>query len=350
MNLLDKYISAIGRHLPRKNRADIEAEIRSTLEDMFEERNQGKGAVQSESKDPADEALVIELLKEYGSPAEVAATYKSPQHQYLIGPRMYPIFERVGRIVFAIVSAASLIGLGIALTKTGLTGPEFASSLGEWFGGLISGLMAAFGNIVLVFAILERTRVMDNEFEKESREWDPKDLKEDDTDPDRIDMADHIATIIFTFLGLVVFNLYPDLFAIRFSSDGTWTTLPVLTDVFFRFLPWINVMGLVQIIFSGYMLSQKEWIPITRIFGILVDVAGMALAVVILRTPDIFGVTPEMLTAIGDPEAVDVLSKIFNFVPTIVIVVIVVVTTIKVLKSILRLFSSGSSSPYPQVK
>ena len=81
MNLIDKYIAEVGKHLPRKNRADIEAEIRSTLEDILDERTMTDG--------PADEATVMTLLKEYGSPREVAATYK-PQ-QYLIGPRLFPI-------------------------------------------------------------------------------------------------------------------------------------------------------------------------------------------------------------------------------------------------------------------
>src|SRR5512138_2038150 len=115
MNLVDRYIAEVGKHLPRKNRADIEAEIRSTLEDMLDERMQASGA-----KDPADEATVMALLKEYGSPREVAATYKT--HQYLIGPRLFPIFEMVVRIVLVVVAGASLIGLGVSLSETGLSG------------------------------------------------------------------------------------------------------------------------------------------------------------------------------------------------------------------------------------
>lgn len=336
MNLLDKYIVAIGRNLPRKNREDIEAEIRSTLEDMLEERTQGNG--------PADEATIIELLKEYGSPAEVASTYKT--HQYLIGPRMFPLFERVLRIVFVVVAAASIFGLVVALTKTGLTGPEFASSLSDWFGGLVSGLIAAFGNVALVFAIIERTKVSDR-FEKEFKEWDPKELNDNSLDPDRVDMADHIATVIFTFLVLVVFNLYPNLFAFRFQSDGAWTSLPILTDAFFQYLPWINVMGLIQIIFSGYMLSQKDWMPVTRILGIFVDVAGLILAVVILRTPGIISMTPEMLTALDNPEAAAFLSQVFNFIPAIIIIVVVVVTFVKIIKSLIRLLNPN---PNPLIR
>jgi hypothetical protein len=253
--------------------------------------------------------------------------------------------------VFAVVIGASLIGLGVGLAKTGFTGPEFVSTLGEWFGGLISGLIAAFGNIALVFAIIERTRAakeFQKEFEKESKGWDPEELKSE-PDPDKVDLADHIATIIFTILGLVVLNLYPNLIAVRYLNDGTWVTLPILTAAFFSFLPWINIMGLIQIVFSGFMLGQRDWRPATRIFGILIDIAQMILAVVILRTPGIFGLTPEVLNAIGIAEGADNLSRLFNSLPSLIILIVVAVTAVKVIKSLLRLFNR-SASPYPVVK
>ena len=343
MNLIDKYITEIGKHLPRKQRTDIEAEIRSTLEDMLDERKQGDG--------PADEATVLQLLKEYGAPREVAATYQTHQHQYLIGPRLFPIFERVVRIVLAIVVGASLIGLGVGLAKTGFTGPEFVSTLGEWFGGLISGLIAAFGNIALVFAIIERTRAakeFQKEFEKESRDWNPEELKSE-PDPDKVDLADHIATLIFTILGLVVLNLYPNLIAIRFMSDGNLVALPVLTRAFFSFLPWINIMGLVQIVFSGFMLGQRNWSPATRVSGIVIDIAQMILGIAILSTPGIFGLTAETLKSIGFAEDAANLSRLFNSLPSLIILIIAVATAVKVIKSLLRLFNR-SPSPYPVMK
>ena len=39
MSLIDRYIAEVGRHLPEKNRKDIEAEIRSMLEDMIDENS-----------------------------------------------------------------------------------------------------------------------------------------------------------------------------------------------------------------------------------------------------------------------------------------------------------------------
>ena len=335
MNLIDKYISEVGKHLPHKNRADIEAEIRSTLEDMLEERNQGTG--------PADEATVMALLKEYGAPREVAAKYKT--HQYLIGPRLVPIFEMVLRIVLAVVTGASLIGLAVNLSQTGLSGPEFASATGRWAGGLVTGLIAAFGNIALVFAIIERTKAAD-EFEKEIKDWDPKELQKEQ-DPDEIDKADHVATIIFSALALIVFNLYPDLLSIRYLSNGSWVTMPALTETFFRFLPWINLMALLQIVYSSFMLGQKYWTPVTRVLDIGLDLTGMALAVVILRTPGITNITPATLASMGIVDAAEQLAKLFNFLPAMIIAIVVVVTVINVVKHLIKLFSGKSKSPYP---
>jgi hypothetical protein len=338
MNLIDKYILEVGKHLPRKNRADISAEIRSTLEDMLDERKQ------SDSRPEAE--VLMELLKEYGAPGEVAAKYKS--HPYLIGPRLFPLFERVVKIIFAIVIGASVLGLGVNLAETGLSGTQFFPVLGEWFGGLFSGLIAAFGNLVLVFAIIERTHAA-AEFEKEFSGWDPKEL-EQEPDPDKLDLPDHIATIIFTVLGLILLNVYPNVLVAGFFVNDTWLSFPILTETFFRFLPWINVMGLLQIAFSGFMLSQKSWTPLTRIVNILVDIASMILSIIILRTPGIFNITPDTLRSIGITESADTLARLFGVIPTIIIIIVVVTTAVEVGKTVLRLFYGKSRPPYPVIK
>jgi hypothetical protein len=337
MNLLDQYVAEVGKHLPRRNRADIEAEIRSTLEDMLEERKQDKAV---------DDALVISLLKEYGAPKQVAATYKPAQ--YLIGPRMYPIFEMVAGIVFIVFFSVSLLGLGIGLAKTGLTGAEFLSQIGKWLAGLFSGLTAALGNIVIVFAILERTRAAD-ELEKEAKDWDPAELTLE-PDPAQTKTAGFITAIIFTALGLVILNLYPNLVSVNFYRNGAWTSTPVLTDVFFRFLPWINIMGILGIGFNAFMLGQTGWKPATRILDMLVDVAGAVLTVVILTTPGIISITPETWIAMGITDAADILTRLLGVVPWIIIVIVTVVTIVKVVQTSIELFKGRSTTPHPMLK
>ena len=147
MNLIDRYVTEVGKHLPRKNRLDIETELRSTLEDMLEDRSQQTGR-------PADEALATELLQEYGAPSKVAATYQT--HPYLIGPRMFPTYTLVLKIVLFAVTLGLTIATVVSLISSNMTSPEALKALGEFAASLVSALMAAFGNVTLVFAILER--------------------------------------------------------------------------------------------------------------------------------------------------------------------------------------------------
>jgi hypothetical protein len=111
-NLIDTYVSEVGRRLPRKTRTDIEAEIRSILQDMLDERSQKTGK-------PVDEEMTLEVLKSYGDPEKVAATYQG--ERYLIGPRLYPIFMMVLRIVLLVTGILAAIGLGVAAYQTTLT-------------------------------------------------------------------------------------------------------------------------------------------------------------------------------------------------------------------------------------
>ena len=340
MNLIDRYITEIGNHLPHKNRADIQAEIRSTLEDMLDERKQVKGDV--------DEAMVVELLKEYGAPHEVASRYQTQHHQYLIGPRMFPIFALVARVVFSVLVALSLISLGVDLSKAGFAAAEIVPLVSKWFISTLSGLIAALGHLVLILAIIDRTAFGRN-FEQETKEWNPRELYST-PDPDQIDPPDHIATILFTFLGLVILNLYPNLVSIHVVNNGIQTSIPILTETFFRFLPWVNLMSLVLIGFNAIMLSQRIWRTTTRILSMLIDVAAATLSITILQTPGILGITPEALNTIGLSESANELARLANSIPTLVIAIVIIVTIIKVVVTSRRLLQDKPKSPYPIMK
>ncbi|GAF71800.1 unnamed protein product, partial [marine sediment metagenome] len=95
MSLIDRYVYEVGRHLPRKNRSDIQVELRSSLIDALEDRA---------GREPT-EAEIVELLKEFGPPKVVAASYY-PEGQYLIGPPLYPLFRLLAGIVLAAVLGA----------------------------------------------------------------------------------------------------------------------------------------------------------------------------------------------------------------------------------------------------
>ena len=171
-NLIDSYVSEVGRHLPRKTRNDIEAEIRSILQDMLDERSQKTGKA-------VDEEMTLEVLKTYGSPEKVAATYQG--ERYLIGPRLYPIFMLVLRIVLVVIGVLAAIGLGIAISHCG--NPQNAvETVLKAIANFLASSMTVLGNLVLIFAILEWALFragakVDLKGLPKEKEWDPRTLK-----------------------------------------------------------------------------------------------------------------------------------------------------------------------------
>ena len=338
MNLIDKYIAEVGKHLPRKNRADIEAEIRSTLEDMLEERKSVQGQV--------DEKTIIELLKEYGAPREVAESYTGPR--YLIGPRVYPIFELVTKIVVAVLVGVALAGLGLSLARSSLAGPEFIKTIGDSALGLLSGLITAFGNIVLVFAILERV-LPAKEFEEEEK-WDPAKLAYE-PDPDRVKFGEQVFETFFLVLFLIVLNLYPRIIGIGFFHENDWVFIsPILTDAFFSYLPWINIMFLLQIGLNVYLLRQGTWSMATRIMNIVLELGGIALAVAMLRGPDLVSITASQLAGTPLEESAPLFVTMARLIPLLVLTIVIIVSSIEVAQAVYRLMKGKPASPYPVIK
>ena len=327
MNLLDRYVAEVGKNLPLlKGREDIEKELRSTLEDMLEDRVSTTGRMR-------DEAMEIELLKEYGSPQKVAATY-NPQ-PYLIGPRLFPFFLMVLKIVITVIVTVLLILTGIrAATDTPFMGMEFVNIVGKGLGGIVSAAIAAFGNVVIVFAILERV-LPEKEISgfNDEKDWNPASLAKE-PDPDSVKRGDLIAEIIFTFLGLALLNLYPEILGASIFTGGELFFIPMFSEVFFNFLPWINAIFFAEIVLDIYLLRNAVWTPITRIAKILIQIASIVLAVIILRAPNIIGFTADSFKNIPD-SSIDgeLLLKIFSLSFSIALTVVIIVAVVDIAKS-----------------
>lgn len=331
MNILDKYLIEVGRHLPRKNRADIETEIRSTLEDMLADRSRQAGK-------PVDEAMTMELLREYGDPAQVAESYAPPRH--LIGPRLFPLFQLVTRIVLIVLAAVMTALFGASIISTGLAGGGFLSALAHFLLDLVNGCVIAFGNIVIVFAILERVLPAGKPAVDE-KPWDPAVLNHE-PDPSQVKPSEAIATIFFTLAGLVIFNLYPQIVGFGFVDNGEWRFIPVLSDAFFRYLPFINVLGVLQIVFNILLVREGTWNTGTRFANLVLETAGIALAIAMLRGPSLISIPANALPAATASEA---LGNILQFIPAIILVILIVVQTIEVIQTIIKL-ARGFQRPY----
>jgi hypothetical protein len=107
MELLDRYLQSVRKHLPFERQDDIVAELRANLEAQLEEKEAALGR-------PLTQPEAEAWIKQLGSPIQMAAHYQ-PQ-QYLIGPALFPIYRHVlklglswAAIIFAIATVVRFV-------------------------------------------------------------------------------------------------------------------------------------------------------------------------------------------------------------------------------------------------
>jgi hypothetical protein len=144
MELLDRYLQAVRRHLPWLRQDDIIAELRANLEAQLEDKETELGRKLTDAEMEA-------WLKQLGSPIQVAARYQ-PQ-QYLIGPGLFPIYRFVMRLA---------IGWGVVIYAIAKTVEIVAK--GQGADGLVAAIVHLPGMVfinaavvTLIFAIVERS-------------------------------------------------------------------------------------------------------------------------------------------------------------------------------------------------
>jgi hypothetical protein len=319
-NLIDTYVNEVGRHLPNKTRKDIQAEIRSILEDMLEERSQKTGK-------PVDEEMTLEVLKTYGAPEKVAATYQG--ERYLIGPRLYPIFILVMKIVLIVAGVLAAIGLGIALSNMVGNPHNAVETVLKTIGNFAATIMTALGNIVLIFAILEWALFraggkLDVKGLPAEKEWDPHSLTKVSA-PNQVKMGETIVEIVGSFAAIVIFNFYPQIIGFTPSLNSVVASgnlasglsnlnfVPLLSDAFFYFVPYLTLVWVLTIILDIILLRMGYWNALTRISLIGLKVVNIVIAAAMLGVPSLLAVTTESLTAaMGDAEAARILMTFLS--------------------------------------
>jgi hypothetical protein len=142
MDLIERYLAAIGRNLPGRQAADIESELRDVLLSRVEEKEAELGR-------PLERPEVEALLVAFGHPLVVAGRYRKTQH--LIGPEVFPFWLTTiqwGLVILAIVYVV-LTALGYLARKPGF-------EVGAAAPPLVSTAIFLFGAITLTFAAFER--------------------------------------------------------------------------------------------------------------------------------------------------------------------------------------------------
>ena len=296
MDLQERYIAAGLKHIPPTEKDGVEKAMRRIIAERLQERGN------------ASEETEREVLRGLGSPRILAEKQlREPPH--LIGPELYGTYMLIVKIVMTVAVIGTLIGNTVDFIVNDV---ELLRYFAISFATAISAAIGAFGWVTLVFAIMERT-AKQKILTEIQEDWSLADLPEKEVPQKPFNKVGVIIGIIFTVLFIILVNQYSQLLGFYYTLDGSiQEMIPMLNQEVFRsYLPYINGMLVLQLLFSASKLVFRKWTYPVATANLILNVLSFVLLWFILQDTAILN--PELVTKIG--EATDgqrVLNTAFN--------------------------------------
>ncbi len=143
MELLDRYLKAVRRHLPWLRQDDIIAELKANLEAQLEDKEAELGRPLSQEEAEA-------WLKQLGSPLAVGARYR--RQQYLIGPALFPTYSYVLRLALTWWTLIYVIANAVTIAVSNQGGESVLHAALR----MPAAWLINAGIVTLIFAVIER--------------------------------------------------------------------------------------------------------------------------------------------------------------------------------------------------
>ena len=280
MSLINRYIAEVGRHLPEKDRSDIEAEIHSMIEDTLEERGH--------TATSADDKVIVETLEELGDPKLLAYKY-SPPKRYLIGPEWYEGYLKIlQRILFTALPVIAVVMFVLTLANDPL---NFIGAAGKAVESVFNvGVQILFW-VTFVFALLERSEEKPVDLPKSSsRTWTIDQLPKM---PRRrqisvVESAMNIAVLLF----LLIWIALP---FVQNRFQGNPVAVPFLHPNLWNFwLPVFFIIMALTLVHEVFKLKIGNWAPALTATNVILGLISIAYIIALVTTQDL--INPEFLT------------------------------------------------------
>jgi len=295
--LTDRYVETAMRTVPEKQRPDLAAELRASIEDQIDAR--------IAAGDPADEAERA-VLTGLGDPDALAAQY-TDRPLWLIGPRYYLTWWRLTKLLWAIVPACAVFGVALAQMLAG-------AGIGEVIGAIVPVVISVIVNIgfwtALVFFIIERNVggkdialgagwTLDQLPEKKER---------------GAGLSDLIASLIFLLLaaGAVVWDRFVGL-AYLAEGDG-W--MPALAPALWPgWILGLFVLIALEIALAVWVYLQGRWTPAAAAANAALNIAFVVPLLYLLTRDELLNpaVFPALLPAESAQTVMTILTLLLGF-------------------------------------
>jgi hypothetical protein len=281
MELLDRYLQAVKKHLPWERQDDIVAELKANLEAQLEDKEAELGR-------PLTKEEMEAWIQQLGSPLLVAARYGPQRH--LIGPALFPIYWYLLRLVIGWTTLIYLIAKTVEIGAKGLSGHAVLDAAlrlpGIW---LINAAV-----VTLIFAVVEAAGARFPgryiPFAPMSPVWLPAALpplaKSAGERPRSFAKA--LAEVIFGWLLLAWLLLVPR-HPYLLLGPGAWVlaSLPYkLAPVWWPYYWMLVAIQVFELAWSSWELARGTWQRPRRVRPLITHTMGLASLAILLSAPD----------------------------------------------------------------
>jgi hypothetical protein len=286
MDLLERYLQAVGKYLPAKGKEDMLAELRANLLAQMEDRQEELGRTLTEDEE-------VEILRRHGAPSIVAERYR-PRRQ-LIGPEIFPYYWLTICRALPFVVAVTVISRAVEVVY----GPPQTHIVVNSISRLFSVLFFFFGWMTLAFAAIEFFHIRYPKTVTLYTGWDPRKLAKVEpkakSDLPKHPVADLLFNAFFT-VWLLAFPRYPYLL----FGPGAWYLSSISLDlapVWHRFYWAVIAFNCLQLAFKSIALFRQMQ-PWRKPMKIVEQIFGFSILVLLLRVRDYF----VYVTPVTDPS------------------------------------------------
>lgn len=277
MDLINRYVYAVTKELPAKQRVDIEKELRTLIEDMLEQQEGPE----------SDEAKLKKVLISLGDPAVLANNYRESK-RYLIGPQYFDTYV----LVLKIVLGAVFIGVSVAVIVANIFSAQqnIVDILTGYLGSVFSALLQASVWVTVGFYIAERSgrNLMDKKSEKEG--WSLSQLPVIPEKKAAISRAESIVSIIFSTVFIAILYFAPQLFAVYISDAGEGlVTIPVFNlELLNRYKLLFVVIFAISVSREVLKLIAGRWTFKVSVVFSVISIAAAVLMLLVFTNPNIW--------------------------------------------------------------
>jgi hypothetical protein len=334
MDLLERYLQAVGTYLPKSQQEDILKELGENLRAQMEDKEAELGR-------PLNEDEVAAILKKHGHPMFVAARYRQTRH--LIGSTLFPVYWLAVKIILAFV------GFGYAISALVLIaqGKSILEVLGALF-SYLGAVLPTFAWVTIVFAVLDiannKTRLLEKINRDANEKFDPRalpKLRPASDSPDAKPISrfktgfELFWSVAFLLWWIRVGPIRKLALFMALGPVGLADKIPFQLGPAWENVYWLVIsLTLVAIVQQIVTLIRPDWAMFYRVMRVISSAGGVVVLYLLSRGGGIFKLAPGIDDAAGFAETLGIINMSLHY----TLIFAAIMATVECFKQIRLLF------------